>query len=120
MDVKPGVTLWNVCGMILVIGNDMIAVTYLFFSAVYFLQSPAYYNLGTEESAATVSNLLFYSTPFAIFFDLISGFFYTAFGRRWVIFIGCMILALTIYVIPYLPHNSVYPDLLIALYFTFP
>jgi hypothetical protein len=64
MNVKPGVTLINVISMLLVIANTMISATFLFFSIVYFLQSPTYFNLPSRDAASMAGDLIFYSYPF--------------------------------------------------------
>lgn len=61
LTVKPGVTACNVFGMIMVLGTDMIATTYVFFSSVYFLQSKKYFGMNPDKAATTLSELLFFS-----------------------------------------------------------
>lgn len=40
MNVKKGVSLVNIISMFLVVANTMLTVGFIFFSSVYFLQSP--------------------------------------------------------------------------------
>lgn len=113
MNVKPGVTLVNVISMLLVIANTTISATFLFFSIVYFLQSPTYFNLQSKDSASMAGDLIFYSYPFAIFFDFTSGYVYNVMGRRWTIFVGFMICCFIVVITP-LFISTVFPGLLVC------
>lgn len=68
MNVKKGVSLINVISMLLVVANTMLTVSYIFFSSVYYLQSPSYFGLEKEQSASVAGDLIFYSYPAAIAF----------------------------------------------------
>ena len=100
--------------MMLVIANEMIAVIFLFFSSVYFLQSPEYFGLEQAESAKVAGDLIFYTYPFAIIFDMTSGYIYTIFGRKWPIFFGNMLSCVMLILIP-LTIKTIYPGLFLAM-----
>ena len=112
LSVKSGVSGWNVFGMIMVLGTDMIATTYIFFSSVYFLQAKQYFGMDPDKAAATLSELLFFSQPLALCFDVSAGFFYAVFGRRWTIFVGFCFMSFGVAAIPWV-SVQVYPHLFI-------
>ena len=113
MNVKEGITLVNVISMLLVLTNSMLALTFIFFSSVYFLSSPNYFNLDQRTAAAVAGDLVFYSYPVGIVFQFTSGFFYSYFGRKLVIFFGFSVLAVVIVITP-LYIKTIYPGLLIC------
>jgi hypothetical protein len=113
MNVKNGVSLINVISMLLVLANTMMVATFIFFSSVYFLQSPTYFGLEKDVSASVAGDLIFYSYPACMIFQFLSGYFYSILGRKWTIFIGFTICSIVVVYTP-IYIKTIYPGLLLS------
>ena len=88
LQVKQGVELVNIIGMVLILFNMLQFLLFYEVSFVYLLQAEDYFNLTTSEPSIIVNDLIFWSQLITLFFDLIAGSSHDLLGRRLTIFIG--------------------------------
>lgn len=60
LDVKEGISFWNIMGMAMVLPSMLQLITFLDISFVYLLQNENYYNVHTDEASVIAGDIIFW------------------------------------------------------------
>ena len=78
---------------------------------MYLLKSESYFNIKESDIPKLSADIVFYSQPFTLVFDIIIGYMHDKLGRRVTWFISTIVWVLAFVLLPFM--KSVYPGLLI-------
>lgn len=102
---------WNVSNIFVTYFVSIGQITFFDLTLVYLLKSADYYQIPESDVATVTGNIIAYSQPFTLIFDLIIGVMHDKIGRRLTLFLTTLVCVATFLIIPHL--DSVIPGLLI-------
>lgn len=111
IQLKEGVSWINASNIFFTYFVGISQLVFFDISLVYLLKSEDYFNIEESRISKLSADVVFYSQPFTLIFDVIIGYMHDKIGRRWTCFISTMVGVLAFAILPFI--RTVYPGLLI-------
>jgi MFS family permease len=111
LELNKGVSWWNVSNIFVTYFVSIGQITFFDLTLVYLLKSADYYKIPENEIATVTGNIIAYSQPFTLVFDIVIGIMHDKIGRRLTLFLTTLVAVIAFLITPHL--SSVIPGLLL-------
>ena len=110
MKLKEGVSWLNAFNIFFTYFVGISQITFFDLCLVYLLKDEKYFNKDEQSVTHYSADIVFYSQPFTLVFDIIIGYMHDKIGRKWTLFLSTLVCSLAFFILPWV--GSIYPGLL--------
>lgn len=110
IQLKKGVSWLNSTNILFTYFISISQIVFFDLCLVYLLKNENYFNVPADDVASTSANIVFFSQPFTLLFDILLGYMHDKIGRKYTSVISTLVCTLAFALLPFI--KSVYPGLL--------